>query len=467
MEDWQITTVGETCKILNGYAFKSKDYVSRGGILNFRVTNIDWNGTVHIEDNVEYLPGNFEKTYKKHLLAHDDVIFVMVGATRGKLSQIPQHILPALMNQNMWRIVPVVEGLDKRYLYFYLRSKIDDLLRANEDQARGFFKKSDFKAISISLPPLPEQRKIAGVLGMVQRAMEQQERLLALTAELKKALLHKLFTEGLRGETQKQTEIGRVPECWGVATLESVAVAFDYGTSVKCEHGKAGVPVLRIPNVVGGSIDLSDLKHGQPKRSELEQLRLQDGDLLFVRTNGVLQNAGRCALYRGELEDSYFASYLIRVRVDSSKVLPAFVNEYARTERGRSFLSGRAIRTADGKFNINSGTLKQVLLPLPSIEEQKEVVRQLDLVERKLKLHGRKHATLTALFRTLLHQLMTAHLRVHDLDLDKLECILERGDVSPLSEGATRRADQSADSSAHSEKQNGDTSPHVTIRKVK
>jgi len=66
---------------------------------------------------------------------------------------------------------------------------------------------------------------------------------------------------------------------------------------------------------------------------------------------------------------------------------------------------------------------------------------------------------------TLLNQLMTAQIRVHDLD--KLECILERGDVSPLSEGATRRADQSVDSSAHSEKQNGDTSPHVTIRKVK
>jgi hypothetical protein len=63
------------------------------------------------------------------------------------------------------------------------------------------------------------------------------------------------------------------------------------------------------------------------------------------------------------------------------------------------------------------------------------VVCQLDLVDRKLKLHERKHAALTALFRTLLHQLMTAQIRVHDLDLALLEC--------------------------------GDMSPHVTIRKVK
>jgi type I restriction enzyme S subunit len=276
---------------------------------------------------------------------------------------------------------------------------------------------ASLREFKLHVPPLPEQRKIAAVLGLVQRAIEQQERMIALTAELKKALLHKLFTEGLRGEPQKQTEIGPVPESWEVVPLENTALAFDYGTSVKCEHGKAGFPVLRIPNVVGGSIDLGDLKHGQLKRTELEALRLRDGDLLFVRTNGVLENAGRCALYRSELEECYFASYLIRVRVDSSKVLPAFLNEYARTERGRSFLSGRAIRTADGKFNINSGTLKRVLLPLPSIDEQTEIVRQLDLVERKLKLHETKHGALTDLFRTSLHQLMTAQIRVHRLDL--------------------------------------------------
>ena len=62
------------------------------------------------------------------------------------------------------------------------------------------------------------------MLGLVQRAIEQQERLIALTTELKKALLHKLFTEGLRGEPQKQTEIGPVPESLGGA-LDSRADA--------------------------------------------------------------------------------------------------------------------------------------------------------------------------------------------------------------------------------------------------
>ena len=63
----------------------------------------------------------------------------------------------------------------------------------------------------------------------MQRAIEQQERLIALTTELKKALMHKLFTEGLRGEPQKQTEIGPVPESWEVVELGEVA---------KIERGK-------------------------------------------------------------------------------------------------------------------------------------------------------------------------------------------------------------------------------------
>ncbi len=85
---------------------------------------------------------------------------------------------------------------------------------------------------------------------MVQRAMEQQERLLALTAELKKALLHQLFTAGLRGEPQKQTEIGPVPESWEVVPLgercRSPVRAFRQGVL------RLAVTVLRMPNVSTG-----------------------------------------------------------------------------------------------------------------------------------------------------------------------------------------------------------------------
>ena len=136
-----------------------------------------------------------------------------------------------------------------------------------------------------------------------------------------------------------------------------------------------------------------------------------------MRTNGVKENAGRCSLFEDEIEDCYFASYLIRVRLDPRRLNSSFLNEYSRTEVGTSFLSGKAIRTADGKFNINSGTLKTMLIPVPSIHEQEEIARALALIDSKSSSARAKQSALQDLFRTLLHELMTAKTRVHALSV--------------------------------------------------
>jgi type I restriction enzyme S subunit len=167
---------------------------------------------------------------------------------------------------------------------------------------------------------------------------------------------------------------------------------------------------LRIPNVVGGHVDTSDLKFGKPKSNELGKLALEPGDLLFVRTNGVKENAGRCSIFGGELADCYFASYLIRVRSNPAILNPSFLNMYSRTDVGTSFLSGKAIRTADGKFNINSGTLKSKLVPIPPIEEQEEIARTLETLDKKSNHAVSRSSSLQELFRTLLHELMMANI---------------------------------------------------------
>jgi type I restriction enzyme S subunit len=393
----------------------------------FRITRIETisDGFIN-ESKVGFVSGLSPEQVQKYRILKDDVLFSHINSDPhlGKTAIAETDYADLLHGMNLLLVRTNPDVLTAKFFHFlctYYRQKGVFIKICSRSVNQSSINQAKLKALEIPLPPLTEQTKIAQVLGLVRRSIEQQERLLSLIAELKKSLLHQLFTHGLCNEPQKQTEVGPIPRSWKVMELQEAAVAFDYGTSVKCESNGAGFPVLRIPNVMSGSIDVTDLKYGQPKRTELESLRLSDGDLLFVRTNGVQENAGRCALFRSELADCYFASYLIRVRTKITKLLPGFLNEYARTERGKKFLAGRAIRTADGKYNINSGILRRVMIPLPSLAEQKEIVDQLELTEQKGQVHRRKHAALTAMFRSLLHELMTARLRIDKLKVPELE----------------------------------------------
>ena len=143
----------------------------------------------------------------------DDLPLVIFGDHTRCLKYVD---FPFILGADGTKVLKPEEDLfDAKFFYYALMS----LDIPNRGYNRHF---TLLKEKKVPRPEKDEQRKIAGVLGVVQRAMEQQERLLALTAELKKALLHKLFTEGLRGEPQKQTEIGPMPKSWEIAKLGSV-----------------------------------------------------------------------------------------------------------------------------------------------------------------------------------------------------------------------------------------------------
>ena len=421
--DWDSITLGEEepqalLVMRNGLATKQ---VQDNG--EYKVSRIETIRDGWIDDTrVRFVSGPEEKDVEKYLLQKGDILFSHINSDRhlGKTGFADRDYDDLLHGMNLLLIRANPEVFDPEFLnrvFQYYRDIGVFIAICSRAVNQSSINQAKMKALELPLPPLPEQKKIARVLSTAQRAIEAQERIIQTTTELKKALMHKLFTEGLRNEPQKQTEIGPVPESWEVVPLRQIAESFQYGTSVKCGYDVQGKAVLRIPNVVGGAVDISDLKYGKPKPNEIGNLKLQAGDLLFVRTNGVKENAGRCSLFEGEIEDCYYASYLIRVRLDPRTLNSTFLNEYSRTETGTSFLSGKAIRTADGKFNINSGTLKTMLVPVPPIDEQEEIATALSLIDTKSSGARAKQSALQDLFRTLLHELMTAKVRIRSLNL--------------------------------------------------
>jgi len=276
--------------------------------------------------------------------------------------------------------------------------------------------KSRLSELIIPQPELPEQRKIAHVLSTVQKAIEQQDKLIRTTTELKKALMQKLFTEGARGEPQKETEIGLVPESWEVVELGKCLLKTQYGISAKGNE-KGNVPILRMTNQKDGYISGDNLQYVNISEKELNKFKVNMDDVIFNRTNS-FELVGRTAIFK--LSDDYiFASYLIRLVTNSEKLYPEFLNFYLNADDTQKRLKSIATRGVS-QSNISASRLSGFFIPLPSLTEQKEIISTINVFNVKINCNDKKKQTLTDLFKTLLYELMTGKRRVHELEFDEM-----------------------------------------------
>ena len=267
----------------------------------------------------------------------------------------------------------------------------------------------------LSLPPLPEQKKIAHILSTVQRAIEAQERIIQTTTELKKALMHKLFTEGLRHEPQKQTEIGPVPESWEVVRCEDVCDTISVGIVVKPSsyYVKEGVPAFRSQNVREDRIQLEPMVHisKEANNGPVKKSKLSAGDVLIVRTG----YPGTSCVVPPEFDGSNCID-LIFVRPNKEKLRSHYLSRFFNSDAAKVQVQAGKIGLAQQHFNV--GAVKNTQMPLPPMDQQDEIVSHLELIDSKHDLATSKRNALQDLFRTLLHELMTAKTRVHALKLE-------------------------------------------------
>jgi len=279
---------------------------------------------------------------------------------------------------------------------------------------------SKLSELQIPKPEFDEQRRIAHVLTSVQTAIEQQARLIALTRELKSALMRKLFTEGLHGEKQKETEIGLVPESWELHSIDDMfEIKQGKQLSAKTRIGDNQKPFLRTANVFWGRIDLSKLDFMHFTSEEERKLTLQEGDLLVCEGGDI----GRTALWHGEMAECYYQNHLHRLRRKNDKTVPSFMQYwmmYAVVQR--KLYVGHGNKTTIP--NLSKAKLGQCLIPNPPTnEEQISVAHTLEAIDRKITITQSRKSKLEELFRTLLHQLMTVQVRVNYMEIDTNEVL--------------------------------------------
>lgn len=346
---------------------------------------------------------------------HDTAIAKAPGITvgrsgsAGKVTVYEEDFWP----HNTALYVRDFHGNDPYFAGFLLSSL--NLARFKTGASVPTLDRNSFKTLPVLVPPLPEQKKIAHILSAVQRAIEAQERIIRTTTELKRALMHKLFAEGRRNEPQKQTEIGPVPESWEVVELGSLAKVGNGSTPkrTKDAYWKGGtIPWLNSTKIHDRFITEADQFVTPQAVNECHLPKVATNSLLIAIT-GQGKTLGNSAITRIE---TCINQHLAYAQFYSSKMVPDFVLWFMQTRY--DYLRSIARGGGSTKGALTCGFLKTLPIPVPSTEEQKDIVTVFQTLEDKRNTATSKHSALQDLFRSLLHELMTAKTRVHALEIN-------------------------------------------------
>jgi len=345
------------------------------------------------------------------LCKEDDIVLIWDGSKAGQVFTGLSGVLASTMVKLELR---GNEKVEKSFIYWYLLTQFNTLNSQTTGSTIPHVNKNLFKNLIVPLPPLPEQRAIAHVLRTVQESKEATEKVISALQELKKSLMRHLFTYGPVAIEKRssihlqETEIGVVPAHWQMAELGDVIKLIRGISWSKKDQSANGIPVIAIPNIGKGRVSFN-VRYKINKKVSSDK-RLQESDILLVGSSGSPANVGRSAIVKDiPFKEATFASFLIKA-VPSNRTYNLFV--YYLLDGYIINYIQNSKRAADGKYNLQINALKKALVPLPPLPEQRQIAEILQAVDRKIEAEENRKAALEELFKSLLHELMTAKRRL-------------------------------------------------------
>ncbi len=257
---------------------------------------------------------------------------------------------------------------DTNYIAAFMRSETF-LRRSEVVTTTGQLPRISIDAIatvSIELPPIIEQRRIATKLNALLAASDVARRAaedrLASAKALPAAYLREVF-EGPMATKWESRALGEMVQGNG-----------QYGTSERSNGEGRGLPVLGMPHIHQGRIRWRNVSFADLSQADIDKYRLEVGDILFNRTNSA-ELVGKTAIFDGARE-AVFASYLIRYRALQGVGDPRFICAYINSRPGRNYIE-RHMARAVGQVNISASTMHKMPIPCPPLPEQKRLTVEL------------------------------------------------------------------------------------------
>jgi type I restriction enzyme S subunit len=398
---WPTKKLGEICDFIFGFSFRADDFNDKGlGMPVIRTGDLN-----NLRNTEKFYTGPYKDEY---LVESGDVLVGLSGTIISGIWRGPK----ALLNQRVVKLTNF-RNVEKKFIGYILPLLLKKLSEELTKSAVKNVLKNHLENLEIPLPPFPIQQKIVKILDTIQDAVEIQERIIEKTKELKKSLMAELFKYGgpsfRKGRKLKKTEIGEIPEDWGVVKLGEICEILSGGNAPQelkyFENGK--YPFVRVQHLDGEKpyIEKWDLVNEEAIKEY--NLKLFPAETIIFPKSGASINLEK----RAKLKiPSFIVNHLCALIVNQNRIIVDFVFYYLITKKLSKSSGGSTLPY------LNLSKIKNLTIPLPPLPEQREIAEILQTIDKKIEIEKKKKELYEELFKTMLNKIMSQEIDINLLD---------------------------------------------------
>ncbi len=416
--EWNCVELDTVAQVIDPHPSHRAPDEERDGIPFAGIGDLNEKGEI-VSDSVRRVsPRVLNEHANRYALSGNSIGFGRV-ASIGKVIDFPEGISNVAISPTMAVIEP--NSVDRKYLLQalqsnFIREQIDRLLTGTTRSSLGI---ELLRKLSIPIPANGEPEKIGLILTTIDNSIKNTETLIKKYQQIKAGLMHDLFTRGVIPDghlrpTQaqaphlyKDSPLGWIPKEWEVKQCSEVCEKITVGIVIRPTqyYVSEGIPTFRSANVRESGLDTSDLVFiSNQANTLLDKSQLREGDIISVRTG----YPGTSAVVPAEFSGTNCVDLLISR--PSSRIRSDFLVNWINSSFGKDQVLRRQGGLAQQHFNV--GEMRNLLVGLPKMEEQKAIVSRLNTISARInseqilvaKLRHQKHG--------LMHDLLTGRVRV-------------------------------------------------------
>ena len=370
--------LGNVCTVVSGTTPKSNH-------LEYWDGNINWVTPAELKDDSDIIFESQRKITEKAVADTSMKSFpagTVLLSSRAPIGKVAIAGVEMYCNQGFKNLI-CSEAIYNRYLYHYLKSKTDYLNSLGRGATFKEISKNIVESIEIPLPPINEQRKIAAVLDKVSDLIAKRRQQLDKLGELVKSRFIEMFGDPVQNpfewSTRPLLEMGYCKNGMNFHTG-------DHGIEMHC----LGVGDFKDYSIIDGTnhLPIVSLNEVPPEES-----MLQDGDIVFVRSNGNKALVGRCLVVYPRNTPTIYSGFCIRYRLTSKEVNRIYLLRVLKTDSMRERMMGRGANIQ----NLNQQIIATLDIPMPPLELQEQFatfVEQIDKLKCAIQKNFEKLKTL-------------------------------------------------------------------------